>query len=105
MTAVNAKGSTGSTIKNFVIRRCQGNGISLSGHGYKVMGNRVGLNPGGSSGSSMADANTNHGISVSGTMTPPAVPNLQSLLATLPQGYAGVQALQASLQAASRGSC
>lgn len=100
-TAVNAKGAAGSTIKNLVIRRCQGNGITLSGHGYKVLGNRIGLNPAGSSGSSVSDANGGHGISISGTITPPSVPpNLQSLLATLPQGFAGVQALQASLQAA-----
>ncbi len=100
-TAVNNKGATGSVIKNFVIRHCSGNGIDLSGQGYTITGNRIGTNVKGDSNSSAADANSGHGIAVSGTVPlPGAVPNLQSLLATLPDAFAGVQALQGTLQAA-----
>ncbi len=103
-TAVNPNGARGSTVKNFVVRRCQGNGISLSGHGYTVTGNRVGTNPGATSGSSASDANSGTGISVSGTIpvpgSLPAGAQLASLISTLPQSFAGVQALAESLKAA-----
>jgi len=103
-TAVNPNGARGSTVKNFVLRRCNGNGISLSGHGYTVTGNRVGTNPGATSASGSADANTGSGISVSGTIAVPgSLPTgaqLASLIATLPQSFAGVQALAESLKAA-----
>lgn len=100
-TAVNNKGATGSTIKNFVIRHCSGNGIDLTGQGYTITGNRIGTDVKGSSMSSATDANSGHGIAVSGTVPVPAsVPTLQSLLATLPDAFAGVQALQGTLQAA-----
>ncbi|HVF35972.1 MAG TPA: hypothetical protein VND91_11675, partial [Candidatus Saccharimonadia bacterium] len=98
-TVAHTDGATGSTVKNLVVRRCSGAGIDLSGHGYTITGNRVGTNPGASSGSSATDANSAAGISVSGTIPPPAAPSITSLLATLPQGFAGVQSLQAALQA------
>ncbi len=101
MTAVNPTGAKGSTIKNFVIRHCQGDGISLSGHGYTVTGNRIGTNPGATSASSATDANSGAGISLSGTIPVPAsVPNLGTQMQTLPQTYAGIVALQASIQSA-----
>jgi hypothetical protein len=105
-TASNPNGARGSTVKNFVIRRCSGDGVSLSGNGYTVSGNRIGTNVGADSGSSASDANSGAGISVSGTVPVlpappmPGPPSLSGLLATLPQGIAGVTALQASLQAA-----
>jgi hypothetical protein len=98
-TAVSPNGARGSTVKNFVIRRCQGAGISLSGHGYTITGNRIGTNPAGSAASGGADANTGDGISVSGTVTPPpAAPNIASLVADPPQTYGAIAAYSASLQ-------
>jgi len=100
-TGLNPNGANGSTVKNFVIRRCGGDGISLSGHGYKITGNRIGTNLGATSASSATDANGGAGISLSGSVPPPAAPpNLASILATLPQGFAGVGPLQAAVQAA-----
>jgi hypothetical protein len=102
-TMFNAKGAMGSTVKNFVIRRCQGNGIGLSGHGYKITGNRIGTNPGADSNSTAADANHGEGIDLSGTApvpTQPQLPNLSSILSSLPQSFAGVTALQESLKSA-----
>ncbi len=99
-TAVSPNGARSSTVKNFVIRRCQGAGISLSGHGYTISGNRIGTNPAGSASSSAADANTGDGISVSGTVPlPAAAPNIASLVADPPQTFAAVQAFSASLRA------
>jgi hypothetical protein len=99
-TAVSPNGARGSTVKNFVIRRCQGAGISLSGHGYTVTGNRIGTNPAGSSASTGQDANTGDGISISGTVTPPASPpNILSLVADPPQTYGAIAAYASSLQA------
>jgi hypothetical protein len=101
MTAANANGAKGSKVMNFVIRHCGGDGVDLSGHGYTVSGNRIGTNPAADSASGASDANAGAGISISGTVPVPAsVPSLSSLLATLPQGFAGVAALQASLQSA-----
>lgn len=100
-TALNPNGAEGSTVKNLVVRRCGGDGISLSGNGYTITGNRIGTNVGATSASSDADANVGAGISVSGSAPIPAtLPTLASLIATLPQGYAGVGPLQAALQAA-----
>lgn len=101
MTAANANGAKGSKVMNFVIRRCGGDGVDLSGHGYTVSGNRIGTNPAADSGSSATDANSGAGISISGTVPVPAsVPTLSTLLATLPEGFAGVAALQTALQSA-----
>lgn len=98
-TSVSANGARGSTVKNFVIRRCQGAGISLSGHGYTITGNRIGTNPAGSAASTGFDANTGDGISLSGTVTPPpAAPNIASLVADPPQTYGAIAAYSASLQ-------
>ena len=68
----NPDGATDSTIKNFVLRRCGGNGISASGHGYKILGNRIGTNPAGDSSSSATGSNDGAGISISGTIPVPA---------------------------------
>lgn len=100
-TAVNPTGAKGSTVKNFVIRGCNGDGIDLSGHGYTISGNRIGTNPAADGNSTAVDANTGAGISLSGTTpVPAAVPSLASILSTLPQGFAGVTALQAAVQSA-----
>ena len=66
-TALNPNGAEGSTVKNLVLRRCGGDGISLSGNGYTITGNRIGTNVGATSASSDADANVGAGISVSGS--------------------------------------
>jgi hypothetical protein len=92
-TAVSPNGARGSTIRNFVVRRCQGAGIALSGHGYTITGNRVGTDPAGSAASGPADANGAAGITVSGTVAPPpAAPNLSSLLSDPPQTYGAILA-------------
>ena len=102
-TGVNSNGARGSTVKNFVVRRCDFHGISLSGHGYKVTGNRVGTNLGATSASSASDANDGAGISISGSI--PVLPSisasmLASQIATLPQNSAGVLALSEAVKAA-----
>lgn len=98
-TSASPTGARFSTVKNFVIRRCQGAGISLSGHGYTITGNRIGTNPAGSATSSGFDANTGDGISLSGTVTPPpAAPNIASLVADPPQTQGAIAAYSASLQ-------
>jgi hypothetical protein len=100
-TAQSPNGARDSTVKNFLIRRCQGSGISLSGHGYTITGNRIGTNPAGDSGSSASDANSGAGISISGTAPVPAAPpNLAGIVTNLPETFAAVQAFSASLQAA-----
>ena len=93
--------ANGATVKNFVIRRCSGAGISASGHNFKLTGNRIGTNPGADSGSSASDANSGDGISLSGTIAvAPSLPALSAQLATLPQSYAGVLALSEALKTA-----
>jgi hypothetical protein len=96
--------TNGATVKNFVVRRCSGNGIDVSGHNNKITGNRIGTNPAADSNSSASDANSGDGISLSGTIpVAPSVPTLAAQLATLPQEYAGVAAMSAALQAALTG--
>ncbi len=100
-TAFNANGARGSTISNLVIRNCSGDGISLSGHGYTISNNRIGTNPGGSGSDISNDANTGHGIILSGTVTPPSMlPNIQSLIDDPPANFGEIAAFSALLQTA-----
>jgi hypothetical protein len=93
--------TNGATVKNFVVRRCSGNGIDVSGHNNKITGNRIGTNPAADANSSATDANSGDGISLSGTIpVAAALPTLAAQLATLPQDYAGVTAMSAAMSAA-----
>jgi hypothetical protein len=71
-TAVHADGAAGSAVMNLVIRNFSGNGILLSGHGYTVTNCYIGVMPTGD----VASPNSNGGIDVSGTITPPSIPDL-----------------------------
>jgi Calx-beta domain len=100
-TAFNPNGARGSTITNLVIRNCSGDGISLSGHGYTVSNNRIGTNPGGSASDINNDANTGHGVVLSGTVAPPAsLPNIQSLIDDPPTNFGEIAAFSALVQTA-----
>ncbi len=100
-TAANANGARGSTIKNLVIRNCSGDGISLSGHGYTVLNNRIGTNPGGSGSDIDTDANGGDGVSLSGAVAPPAaLPDIQSLIDDPPANFGEIAAFSALLQTA-----
>ena len=98
-TAVSPNGARNSTVRNFVLRRCQGSGLSLAGNGYVVSGNRIGTNPGASAASSASDANTGNGILVSGSVVPPAsVPNIDGLIADPPATFGAIAAYSSALQ-------
>jgi hypothetical protein len=100
-TPSNANGARGSTIANLVIRNCSGNGISLSGHGYTVTGNRIGTNAAGTASDPASDGNGGHGISLSGTVGPPSpLPDILALLDDLPEDFGGIAAFSAALQTA-----
>lgn len=71
-TMIHGNGARGSVIQNFVIRNFNGNGISLSGHGYTVTNCYIGLTPDGSA----ASPNSANGIDVTGTIVPPSIPLL-----------------------------
>lgn len=66
-------GAQGSTLKNFVIRNFNDDGIAITGHGYTIDNNYIGVMPSGLS----ASKNTGDGISVTGVAGPPAnIPTL-----------------------------
>ena len=67
-TVPNANGARGSTITNLVIRNFNGNGISLSGHGYTVTNCYIGLTPDGAT----ASPNSANGIDMTGTIAAPS---------------------------------
>ena len=95
-----AHGAGGSRISNLVIRNCRADGISLSGHGYRVSNNRIGTNPGGTGSSATNDANGNRGISVVGSATPPSLPNISALISNPPANFGAIAAFSSSLQTA-----
>lgn len=71
-TVIHANGARDSTIENLVVRNFNGSGISLIGHGYTVTNCYVGVSPLGD----VASPNTNTGIDITGTITPPSIPDL-----------------------------
>ncbi|AVP96865.1 hypothetical protein C7S18_06465 [Ahniella affigens] len=100
-TAANSKGARGSTIQNLVIRNCSGNGITLSGHGYTITGNRIGTNAAGAASDLNNDANDGHGISLSGTAAQPnSFPNVSALINDPPNNLGEIAAFVTALQAA-----
>lgn len=100
-TAANSNGARGSTIQNLVIRNCSGNGITLSGHGYTITGNRIGTNAAGSASDFNNDANDGHGISLSGTAAQPnSFPNVSALINDPPNNLGEIAAFVTALQAA-----
>ena len=98
---INATGARGSTIRNFVIRNCGSfGGIGLSGHGYTISGNRIGTNGAGTASSTTLDSNSGYGISVSGTITPPSLPDISGIIANPPANFGAIVAFVTSLSGA-----
>ena len=92
----NPDGAQGSTISNLVIRNCADDGIDASGHGYSFVNNRIGTNPAGTA----AAPNDGDGITIDGTIPPPAIPDIQGLLDNPPTNFAGIAAYATALQGA-----
>ena len=83
-TVVHANGAADSMVMNLVIRNFSGNGILLSGHGYTVTNCYIGVMPTGD----VASPNSNSGIDVSGTITPPSIPDLPGNFDSTPAAIA-----------------
>jgi hypothetical protein len=64
-----------SRVENFVIHNCQGNGISLDGHGYVVFNNIIGLNVAGTA----ASPNSGDGVSISADLSDGDIPDLSGI--------------------------
>lgn len=82
-----------SRVENFVIHNCQGNGVSLNGHGYVVFNNIIGLNPAGA-----ASPNGGDGVSVSANLADGDIPDLSGV--PLPDELADLPAILAFVVAA-----
>ncbi len=99
-TPAHPTGARGSTLANFVIRNCSGDGVDLSGHGYTVSGNRIGTNGAGTASDINTDANNGDGISISGTIPPPALPDISGIIANPPANFGAIVAFAASISSA-----
>jgi hypothetical protein len=77
-----------SRVENFVIHNCQGNGVSLNGHGYVVFNNTIGLDP-----ADAASPNVGDGVSVSANLADGNIPDLSGV--PLPDKLADLPAILA----------
>jgi hypothetical protein len=79
----------GSTLKNFVIRNFNDDGVAIAGHGYTIENNFIGITPSGLT----ISKNTGDGINVTGVAGPPA--NIPSL--GLPSDLTNIATITADL--------
>jgi hypothetical protein len=87
-----APGAQGSTLRNLVIRNFNDDGVAVSGHGYTIENNYVGVTSTGL----MASKNTGDGINITGVAGPPAyIPTL-----SLPTDLTNIVTITADLMAA-----
>lgn len=85
-------GAQGSTLKNLVIRNFNDDGVAITGHGYTIENNLIGVAAAGNA----VSKNTGDGISVTGVAGPPA--NIPSL--GLPSDLTNIATITADIIAA-----